>query len=155
VPKASARGCRIVDELSREELGSLYRWRLWMVADVEACTPNDGPDGAEYVRFANTDAMNAYYESFGVPNPAANAQELHGITCPGSNTYDAGGRRKVGEVKCYFSTFDTQGNESADQYFHLQWSSKPTKVVAFAISPAATERAVIDWWADRGGPVVD
>ena len=57
VPQASASGCRIVDEFSRVELGSLYRWRLWMVADVESCTPEGGPEGAEYVRFANTDAM--------------------------------------------------------------------------------------------------
>ena len=58
-------------------------------------------------------------------------------------------------MKCYFSTFDPEGNESVDRYFHLQWSSKPTKVVAFAIGPDATERAVVDWWAERGGPIVD
>ena len=67
VPKGSTRGCRIVDEFSRVELGSLYRWRLWMVANVESCTPNGGPEGAEYVRFANTEAMDTYYDSFGVP----------------------------------------------------------------------------------------
>jgi hypothetical protein len=154
VPKASARGCRIVDEFSRVELGSLYRWRLWMVANVESCTPEGGPAGAEYVRFANTDAMDTYYDSFGVPEMTVNAQEFHGITCPGSDTYDAPGHRKVGDVQCSFSTFDPEGKESADRYFHLQWSSKPTKVVAFAIGPEATERAIVDWWADRGGPIV-
>ena len=69
-----------------------------MVADVEPCTPDGGPEGCEYVRFANADAMDAYYDSFGVPEPTANAQELHGITCPGSNTYNAPGRRKVGST---------------------------------------------------------
>jgi hypothetical protein len=37
----------------------------------------------------------------------------------------------------------------------MVWSSKPTKVVAFAISPAADERAVMDWWGRRGGPIVE
>ena len=50
---------------------------------------------------------------------------------------------------------DTDGRQSVDSYFHLEWSSKPTKIVAFAISPAATETAIVNWWADRGGPSVD
>jgi hypothetical protein len=154
VPKASQRGCTIVDDLSPDALGSLYPWRVWIVADVEECTPKDGPEEVEYVRFGNADAMAAYYADSGVPNPAPNARELHGITCPGSNTYKAHGRR-AGSVKCYFAGVDADGRQSVDSYFHLWWSSTPTKVVAFAISPADTETAVVDWWADRGGPIVD
>jgi hypothetical protein len=154
VPKASTSGCTIVDDLSEAALGSLYVWRLWIVADVEECRPKGGPEEVEYVRFGNADAMAAYYADSGIPNPAQNARELHGITCPGSNTYKAHGRR-AGSVKCFFASIDTDGRQSVDSYFHLEWSSKPTKVVAFAISPADTEAAVVNWWADRGGPVVD
>ena len=125
-----------------------------MVADVHQCAPNGGPAEVEYTRFFNADSMKRYYESIGVPNPAANAQEFHGITCPGSNTYNARGR-EVGSVKCFFANFDADDNDTVDRYFHLAWSSKPTKVVAYAIGPDATERAIVDWWADRGGPIVD
>ena len=57
-------------------------------------------------------------------------------------------------MKCYFASIDTNGRQSVDQYFHMVWSSKPTKVVASAISPGADEHAVMDWWGKRGGPNV-
>ena len=116
-------------------------------------SPEGGPEAVEYVRFANTDALDAYYSAISDPLSFANTQTLHGITCPGTNTYKANGRR-AGGVKCYFANFDTAGRDSVDPYFHFTWSSTPTKVLAFAISPSADERAVMDWWDERGGPIV-
>jgi hypothetical protein len=153
VPKGSARGCTIVNDFSREALGTLYKRRLWIVADVEGCRPVGGPEAVEYIRFANTDALNQYYTDIADPVSFANTQTVHGITCPGSNTYKANGRR-AGGVKCYFANADTEGRESVDPYFHLVWSSTPTNVAAFAISPSADERVVMEWWGKRGGPIV-
>ena len=79
---------------------------------------------------------------------------MHGITCPGTNTYDAGGHQ-VGAVSCSSSNLDADGAPSVDRYVHMVWSSKPTKVVAFAVSPIDDTRAVMDWWGKRGGPIVD
>ena len=123
------------------------------MADVEKCHPEGGPEAVEYVRFANADALNAYYSAISDPLSFANTQSLHGITCPGTNTYKVNGRR-AGGVKCYFANFDTEGRDSVDPYFHFTWSSTPTKVLAFAISPSADERTVMDWWDERGGPIV-
>ncbi len=155
VPKASVRGCTIVNDFSKDALGSLYVWRLWIVADVAKCHPVGGPQEVEYIRFANADAMNEYYADTPDPDPGAGAdvQTLHGITCPGVNPYNADGH-EAGGVKCFFASIESNGRPSVDQYFHMVWSSKPTKVVASSISPAGDERAAMDWWAKRGGPNV-
>ena len=136
-------------DFSREALGTLYVRRLWIVADVETCHPEGGPEAVEYVRFGNADALDAYYSAISDPLSFANTQTLHGITCPGTNTYKANGRG-AGGVKCYFAKFDAERTKTAStRTSTCTWSSTPTKVLAFAISPAADERMVMDWWASE------
>ena len=74
---------------------SLYRWRLWMVANVEACHARRRARGGRVRPLRQHRCDGHVLRQLRRSPVVANTQELHGITCPGSDTYDAPGRRKV------------------------------------------------------------
>ncbi len=134
-------------------MGSIYPYRLWVVADVEECLPTHGSQNSEYIEFSSVSAMNAYFDDRKVTDPAQDQRvDVAGIKCSGAGEYDAGKVDSAGRVSCRFANYDAQGQPSATEYAIIEWTSTPTKVVGFGIAPSAGVKGLLRWWLDDAGP---
>ncbi len=155
LPPETKAKCQVIDSMTEDRLQELYPWRLWIVADVEECRPRRGSTDSEYVRFANVDSMNDYYDAI-LPDSddslADQRVKVGGIECAGSGTYQAGGRRG-GRYFSAFSFSDTDAREGSEEFAHISWTSVKGKIVGSGGSPAADATALIRWWQEDAGPI--
>jgi hypothetical protein len=154
IPKASRGSCLVRDSETSTTLGSIYAYRLWLVADVEECHPTHGAQSAEYVQFSSTTAMNRYFDDKHAPDDPGRDRrvDVQGIRCSGLAPYDAGRAKPAGRVACDFGNYDAQGRSSDTEYAVIAWTSKPTRVVGAGIAPSSSTRALVKWWIDDAGP---
>jgi hypothetical protein len=145
VPEASRRACNIVDSLTPDALGSAFPSRLWIVADVEECRPKRGSIDTEYMQFANAAATDAFMGVLPASYASDRRITVDGTKCGGTGTYQDGGRR-AGRYMCWFSTDDTDAQESSEEFAHLRFSDARNRLVVTGGAPAATVKALLAWW---------
>jgi hypothetical protein len=145
VPSASRRGCDVIDELTPEALGGAFSSRLWIVADVEECRPDQGSVDTEYMQFATAAATDAYVRD--LPDEYATDRRVTtgDAQCAGSGPYRDDGRR-IGKYVCWFSMEDTDAHETSREFAHLLFTDLEHRVVVSGGAPARDVKALLEWW---------
>lgn len=147
VPAASAHKCKLVDSLTPDALGSAFRWRLWILADIEECRPERGSTDTEYFRFASTGSMEDYFDAIGKGTADHDRVAVGGSSCPGSGSYRRDGER-AGRYACWFDNHDTDAQATSDTVAHVSFTDTDARVVGTGGAPASRTKALLAWWTE-------
>jgi hypothetical protein len=145
VPAASAHECKLVDSLTPDALGSAFRWRLWILADVEECRPERGSTDTEYFRFASTGSMDDYFDAIGKTTVDHTRVAVGDSSCPGAGSYRREGER-AGRYACWFDDRDTDAQVSSSTVAHVSFTDTDARVVGNGGAPANRTKALLAWW---------
>lgn len=147
LPRSARSSCIVVDDFRPDTLGSLYPWRLFIVADVEECM-FPGDIEAEYVRFASRASMDSYYDAVRKDNEGPQVARYGTFRCPGSGKYDRGG----GRWECHIANVDADAQATDEEWAIIHWTNGRHKVMGFGATPIENTRSLLAWFVDDAGP---